>query len=37
MVRAYSIDLRERVVLAVSSGDSCRVVAERFGVAGHSN
>lgn len=33
MVRAYSIDLRERVVLAVSSGDSCRAVAARFGVA----
>jgi len=33
MVRAYSIDLRERVVLAVLSGDSCRAVAARFGVA----
>lgn len=33
MVRAYSIDLRERVVLAISSGDSCRTVAARFGVA----
>lgn len=33
MVQAYSIDLRERVVLAVSSGGSCRAVAARFGVA----
>ena len=27
------MDLRERVVAAVSSGDSCRAVAARFGVA----
>ena len=33
MTRAYSNDLRERVVLAVRSGGSCRAVAERFGVA----
>jgi transposase len=33
MVRPYSLDLRERVVAAVQSGQSCRVVAERFGVS----
>ena len=33
MTRAYSTDLRERVVAAVRSGATCRVVAERFGVA----
>ncbi len=33
MVRPYSNDLRERVVAAVEAGDSCRVVASRFGVA----
>ena len=33
MARAYSKDLRERVVEALSSGESCRVVAARFGVA----
>jgi transposase len=33
MTRAYSNDLRERVVAAVAAGDSCRVVAARFGVA----
>jgi transposase len=33
MVRAYSNDLRERVVSAVGAGDSCRAVAARFGVA----
>ena len=33
MTRAYSTDLRERVVAAVRSGSTCRVVAERFGVA----
>jgi transposase len=33
MTRAYSNDLRERVVSAVRSGDSCRVVADQFGVA----
>jgi len=33
MTRAYSDDLRERVVGAVASGESCRVVASRFGVA----
>ena len=32
MTRAYSLDLRERVVAAVSSGESCRAVAARFGV-----
>ena len=33
MVRALSNDLRERVVAAVACGESCRVVAARFGVA----
>jgi len=33
MTRPYSNDLRERVVSAVLSGDSCRTVAARFGVA----
>jgi putative transposase len=33
MARAYSNDLRERVVAAVEAGESCRVVATRFGVA----
>ena len=33
MTRPYSIDLRERVVLAVESGETCRTVAARFGVA----
>lgn len=33
MARAYSLDLRERVVAAVVAGQSCRVVAGRFGVS----
>lgn len=33
MTRAYSNDLRERVVAAVSAGQSCRIVADRFGIA----
>jgi putative transposase len=33
MTRALSNDLRERVVSAVLSGESCRAVALRFGVA----
>ena len=33
MTRPYSNDLRERVVSAVSNGESCRSVAVRFGVA----
>lgn len=32
MSRAYSLDLRERCVSAVFSGQSCHKVAERFGV-----
>lgn len=32
MVRPYSLDLRERVVAAVESGQSCRAVAKTFGV-----
>jgi transposase len=32
MTRPLSNDLRERVVAAVMSGDSCRSVAARFGV-----
>ena len=33
MARPYSLDLRERVVAAVSAGQSCRFVAARFGVS----
>jgi hypothetical protein len=33
MTRPLSNDLRERVVIAVETGESCRSVAERFGVA----
>jgi transposase len=33
MSRAYSLDLRERVVAAVVSGQSCRVVAATFKVS----
>lgn len=33
MVRPYSLDLRERVVAAVEGGQSCRAVAETFGVS----
>ena len=33
MTRALSNDLRERVVEAVGSGENCRTVASRFGVA----
>ncbi len=33
MVRAYSLDLRERVVDAVEAGQTCRFVAARFGVS----
>ena len=33
MVRPYSLDLRERVVTAVESGQSCRAVARTFGVS----
>ena len=33
MTKAYSSDLRERVVGAVAAGESCRAVAERFGVS----
>ena len=33
MGRAYSLDLRERVVGAVASGRSCRSVAATFGVS----
>jgi len=33
MVRPYSNDLRERVVRAVEAGETCRLVAARFGVA----
>jgi transposase len=32
MVRPYSLDLRERVV-AAAAGQSCRAVADRFGVS----
>lgn len=33
MPKPYSNDLRERVVSAVRSGETCRSVAEKFGVA----
>jgi transposase len=33
MSRPLSNDLRERVVAAVLAGETCRAVAERFGVA----
>lgn len=33
MTRAYSNDLRERVVAAVEAGESTRAVGERFGIA----
>lgn len=33
MVKPYSIDLREQVTAAVSAGQSCRAVAEVFGVS----
>jgi len=32
MVRPYSLDLRERVIAALQAGDSCRAVADRFGL-----
>jgi transposase len=33
MVRPYSLDLRQRVVAAVQSGQTCRMVAELFDVS----
>ncbi len=33
MARAYSLDLRERVVAAIAAGRSCRVVATTFQVS----
>jgi transposase len=33
MARAYSLDLRERVVASVARGQSCRTVAARFHVS----
>ncbi|TGT34660.1 transposase, partial [Mesorhizobium sp. M4B.F.Ca.ET.169.01.1.1] len=33
MTRALSNDLRERVVVAIAAGESCRTVAARFGIA----
>ena len=33
MARAYSLDLRERVVAAVAAGESCRAVASKFKVS----
>ena len=33
MARAYSLDLRERVVAAVASGQTCRAVAKTFMVS----
>ncbi len=36
MTRPYSNDLRERAIAALQAGESCRVVAKRFGVAVYS-
>ena len=36
MSKALSVDLRERVVAAVSAGASCRAAATRFGVSASS-
>jgi transposase len=36
MSKALSVDLRERVVVAVASGASCRAAATRFGVSASS-
>ena len=36
MSKALSVDLRERVVAAVSAGASCRAAAVRFGVSASS-
>ena len=33
MARAYSLDLRDRVVAAVATGTPCRAVAATFGVS----
>ena len=33
MARPYSLDLRERVVVAVAAGESCRAVAKTFKVS----
>ena len=33
MARAYSLDLRERVVAAVAAGESCRKVAATYKVS----
>jgi transposase len=33
MPRAYSLDLRERVVGAVAAGESCRKVAETYKIS----
>ena len=33
MARAYSLDLRQRVVAAILAGRSCRMVASTFGVS----
>jgi len=36
MARAYSLDLRERVVAAVQDGSPCRAVADTFGISAAS-
>ena len=33
MAKPYSIDLRTRVAAAVGNGETCRSIAERFGIA----
>jgi transposase len=36
MSKALSVDWRERVVLAIAAGASCRAAAARFGVSASS-
>jgi transposase len=36
MSKALSVDLRERVVVAIAAGASCRAAAARFGVSAAS-
>jgi transposase len=36
MSKALSVDLRERVVVAIAAGASCRAAAARFGVSASS-
>ncbi|HEU4805246.1 MAG TPA: helix-turn-helix domain-containing protein, partial [Nitrobacter sp.] len=36
MTRALSVDLRQRVIVAIDDGLSCRRAAERFGISAAS-